>query len=35
MVVYSDWKIDDNDIVVNKKKSLGCNKCFPILKIIK
>ena len=35
MVVYGGWKIDDNGIVVNKKKCLGCNRFFLIFKIIK
>ena len=35
MVVHGGWKIDDNDIVVNKKKCLGCNRFFSIFQIIK
>ena len=34
MVVHGGWKINDNDIVVNKKKCLVCNRFFPIFEII-
>ena len=32
MVVHGGWKIDDNDIVVNKKKYLRCNRFFSFSK---
>jgi len=34
MVVHGGWKIDDNDIVVNNKKCLGCNWFIVIFEII-
>ena len=35
MVVHGGCKIDDNGIVVNKKKCLGCNWFLVIFEIIK
>lgn len=35
LVVNGGWKIDDNGIVVNKKKCLGCYRFFDIFEIIK